>query len=381
MQSDKKYQVLIVAGEASGDGHASNLIKEVKALNPNIHFKGMGGKRMKDAGAEIIYDIDELGVIGLFEVLKKVPMLKRIQKHFLQIVTDEKPDLVVLVDYPGFNLRLAEKLKPLNVPVLYYILPQVWAWGRGRIKKMAELTDKMASIIPFEPELFKSAGGDCEFIGHPLIDKLDKFIPDKNFISSKKEKDKINIIILPGSRKNEINSIFPKMVKTAEVLSRNYKNKSLKFFISIAETIPPEIVKKYLSNAEFDYEIFHDHIYDYLSFADFGIVTSGTATLETGLFSVPMVILYKTSWLTYFLAKFLVKVDNIGLINIIAGKRLAMEFIQRLNPTEISDSIIKQLNSQEELDRIRNELKIVREKLGDPGASGNGANLLIKMLK
>ncbi len=373
-------KVLIVAGEASGDIHGANLVKAVKELNSDIKFFGMGGNQMKSAGVEILYHIKEFGVVGLFEVLKKVPALKKIQKHFISIIENENPDLVILIDYPGFNIRLAEKINGMNTKILYYILPQVWAWGKGRIEKMAHLTDAMASIIPFEPEIFNKVGGNCTYIGHPLIHRIETYKFNQDLINSLKSGEGKNILILPGSRMNEIEKIFPAMVKTAEIINSKMQDEKVTFYISVAETIDTEEISKRLKGINFKFKLFTENLYEHLKAADFAMVTSGTATLETALFNLPMVLLYKTSALTYFLARSLVKVDNIGLVNIISGKKIVNEYIQSLNPSVIADEIIQLIQAPEKLEAIKRELLKVQNKLGKKNASENGAKMLLSML-
>ncbi len=373
-------KVLIVAGEASGDIHGANLVKAVKKINSDIKFFGMGGNQMKAAGVEILYHIKEFGVVGLFEVLKKVPALKKIQKHFISIVENEHPDLVILIDYPGFNIRLAEKIKGKGSKILYYILPQVWAWGRGRIEKMAYLTDAMASIIPFEPEIFNKFGGNCTYIGHPLIHRMETYTFNHDLIKTLKNREGKNILILPGSRMNEIEKIFPVMVKTAEVINSKMQGEEVTFYISVAETIDKDEISKRLKGVNFRFKLFTENLYEHFKSSDFAIVTSGTATLETALFNLPMVLLYKTSGLTYSLAKLLVKVDNIGLVNIISGKKIVNEYIQKLNPSVIADEIIQLIKAPEKLEAIKRELLKVQNKLGKKNASENGAKMLISML-
>lgn len=373
-------KVLIVAGEASGDIHGANLVKAVKKLNSDIKFFGMGGNQMKAAGVDILYHIKEFGVVGLFEVLKKVPALKKIQKHFISIVENEHPDLVILIDYPGFNIRLAEKLKGKNTKILYYILPQVWAWGKGRIEKMAYLTDAMASIIPFEPEIFNKFGGNCTYIGHPLIHRIESYTFNHDLIKRLRNREGKNILILPGSRMNEIEKIFPVMVQTAEIINSKMQDEKVTFYISVAETIDKAEISKRLKGVNFKFKLFTENLYEHLKSADFAVVTSGTATLETALFNLPMVLLYKTSGLTYSLAKLLVKVDNIGLVNIISGKKIVNEYIQSLDPSVIADEIIQLIQAPEKLEAIKRELLKVQNKLGKKNASENGAKMLISML-
>ncbi len=373
-------KVLIVAGEASGDIHGANLVKAVKKLNSDIKFFGMGGNQMKAAGVDILYHIKEFGVVGLFEVLKKVPALKKIQKHFISIVENEHPDLVILIDYPGFNIRLAEKLKGKNTKILYYILPQVWAWGKGRIEKMAYLTDAMASIIPFEPEIFNKFGGNCTYIGHPLIHRIESYTFNHDLIKRLRNREGKNILILPGSRMNEIEKIFPVMVQTAEIINSKMQDEKVTFYISVAETIDKAEISKRLKGVNFRFKLFTENLYEHLKSADFAVVTSGTATLETALFNLPMVLLYKTSGLTYSLAKLLVKVDNIGLVNIISGKKIVNEYIQSLDPSVIADEIIQLIQAPEKLEAIKRELLKVQNKLGKKNASENGAKMLISML-
>ena len=309
-----------------------------------------------------------------------MPALKKIQKHFISIVENEDPDLVILIDYPGFNIRLAEKIKGKKTKILYYILPQVWAWGRGRIEKMAYLTDAMASIIPFEPEIFNKFGGNCTYIGHPLIHRIESYTFNHDLIKTLRNREGKNILILPGSRMNEIEKIFPVMVQTAEIINSKIQDEKVTFYISVAETIDKEEISKRLKGINFKFKLFTENLYEHLKAADFAIVTSGTATLETALFNLPMVLLYKTSGLTYSLAKLLVKVDNIGLVNIISGKKIVNEYIQSLNPSVIADEIIQLIQAPEKLEAIKRELLKVQNKLGKKNASENGAKMLISML-
>ncbi|MCK4665808.1 lipid-A-disaccharide synthase, partial [Candidatus Dependentiae bacterium] len=293
---------------------------------------------------------------------------------------NEHPDLVILIDYPGFNIRLAEKLKGKNTKILYYILPQVWAWGKGRIEKMAYLTDAMASIIPFEPEIFNKFGGNCTYIGHPLIHRIESYTFNHDLIKRLRNREGKNILILPGSRMNEIEKIFPVMVQTAEIINSKMQDEKVTFYISVAETIDKAEISKRLKGVNFKFKLFTENLYEHLKSADFAVVTSGTATLETALFNLPMVLLYKTSGLTYSLAKLLVKVDNIGLVNIISGKKIVNEYIQSLDPSVIADEIIQLIQAPEKLEAIKRELLKVQNKLGKKNASENGAKMLISML-
>lgn len=369
-------RVMIIAGEASGDLHGSGVVRELKRLSPNIDVYGVGGDKMKQEGMDIIYDIRELGFMGFAEVLKHIPFIKTMQYTLEQIVKFKRPDVLVLIDYPGFNLRFAHIAKRYNVKIVYYISPQVWAWHRSRIKKIRECIDKMLVILPFEVELYHAEGVDAEFVGHPLLEVLETKLDRKNF--SKRfglDNQKKFIALLPGSRKQEIDNIFPEMLSAALMINEKRN-------IEIVVGVAPTLDEKYFQTF---YNLKGVHLikgltYEVMANADFAFVTSGTATLETACFQTPMFVLYKTSWLTYLIGRVLVRVKNIGLVNIIAGRRIVPEFIQyKANAKTLAKSALKLLDDEKQLTEMKSDLTMVRGMLGSAGASQRVAERIIQM--
>ena len=351
-------KILIIAGEVSGDSHAAALIDELKKINSDLNYWGIGGNALKKRGMHLFYSIDQMAFLGIGEVIRHLPFIRKVHNYIVEWAKKEKPVLAILVDYPGFNLKIAKSLYKLKIPVVYYISPQLWAWGQGRVEKMRRFVKKLLVLFPFEKKFYAEHSIDAQYVGHPLVDRHFKKLPE-NF--KKIEKGKIKIGLLPGSRKQEISSLLPTMVKCAEVL----KNDAI---IDKAEILCVDHIRDDFIN------LFKGELSEVLPTYDTVFVASGTATLECGYYCVPMVIGYKVNFLTYFLARRLVKIKNIGLVNIVAEKDVATELIQ--NDFHVNNAVreLKKLLSQEPNLQKRNELKIIREKLGDPGASERAAH-------
>jgi lipid-A-disaccharide synthase len=365
--------IFFVAGESSGDSRAEEIISELKALDPQYTFHGLGGKKMADCGVSILFDLPSVAVVGFTDVLKKYFFFRKIFYMALRHIKETRPEAVVLVDYPGFNLRLAKKIKEIGIPVIYYVSPQVWAWANWRVKKIVRIVDKMLVILPFEVDVYKKTALDVEFVGHPLVDS---FLPTDDPLKIKKdlaiEKKSPIISILAGSREHEVTRILPTLVRAAEELQK-IKPES-HFLISHAPHLSEAFYTTILKNTTISYTLIQRTIHDLIVASDFCWVTSGTATLETALGLTPYIIVYKTSWLTYMIAKFLVTIPCIGLANIIAGKKVIPEFIQNdAHPETIAHETKFILDSPEARTKIIQELQKVKEKLGKPGGAKRAA--------
>jgi len=373
-------KIVIIAGEASGDLHASSLIRELKKMNSNLEMFGIGGDRMRREGVELIFHIDKLSFMGFFEVIKRLSFIRGVMKKMTSMIETRRPDLAILIDYPGFNLRLAKKVKNLGIPVVYYISPQVWAWGGNRVKRMQNLIDQMVVIFPFEKEIYERFNIDCEFVGHPLLEVTRPILPLEDF--QKKfdiRKNDVVVGLLPGSRWQEVEKILPIMFESSELLKTRIKN--LKVLLGLAPTIKKEKMEDLLTQAGFGAKIVENLTYDLMKHADILLITSGSATLECAILGTPFLVLYKTSLWTYLLAKSLISIPNIALANVVAGKRIVPEFIQnRAVPNQISEEMYGILTDRERYKAIENELKKVKQKLGEEGASKKAAEIVMQML-
>jgi lipid-A-disaccharide synthase len=376
MKSTNK-NILIIAGEASGDLHGSALIGELKKIDSSINVFGIGGDKMKDSGMNVLYSIDKLAFLGFTEVIKHIPFIKKVQREILRLVKEKEIKNAVLIDYPGFNLSLAKKLKESGLYIFYYISPQIWAWGAGRIKKIKSLINKMIVVFPFEEELYRKNKVDVEFVGHPLLDRIneyDLFSRDEFFNKFNLELTKDILLIFPGSRENEITQIFPIAIKAAEKLTNEF---NLQTIVACADNIDINIFNKLGKNH--NYKIIKGFNYDLMNLAKIGIIKSGTSTLEAGLFSLPMVIVYKTGLLTYLIGKKLIKLDTIGMANIIAGERIVPELIQKkVNIKNIYLECKIILSDNELYSSIKSRLSLLKEKLGQLGASRKAAQIIYR---
>jgi len=377
----KPKNILIVAGEASGDLHAADLINEIKKLEPQIKFFGLGGEKMQEQGVDLSFNMTELAVVGLFEVLRNLNKFKKIFHDLLRKVDAKKPDLAILVDYPGFNLRLAEELKKRNIPIIYYISPQVWAWGGGRIKTIKKLVRRMIVFFKFEEDLYKIRGIPVSFVGHPLIEHvktttnkeelLRKFnIPDSQF----------TIALLPGSREKEVKNMLPIMLDTATLLYRELPG--VKFLILRSSTVKEELFNHLLAGYRLPVYTLHNMTYDGLAASDFAVVTSGTATLETAILGIPMVIIYKVSFLSWLCLRMIIKVPFIGMVNIIAKQCIVPEFIQyHARPKMIAHYVKETLTNPQKLDNIKRLLLDIKTHLGEKQATNRAAHVILEELE
>lgn len=364
----------LIAGERSGDLHASNLIKALKQLDPNAEFQGFGGDEMQRAGVTISVHYRDLAVMGFLSLATSIFRILRYLKFCKADILAFKPDAVILVDYGGFNLRLAPFVKANQIPVLYYIPPKVWAWNQKRTYKLKQSIDKVYSILPFEKEFYQRFQYEVEYVGNPVLDATQSFKPRNDFYSFYKlNPDKKLVALLPGSRAGELKRIVPLM---AEVVSAN---PNIQFALAAVNNLSIELYNglRGLPNVTW----VEEDAYNILTHADAAIVTSGTATLETGIFKVPQVVVYKTGQLEYWLVKSLVKVKFISLVNLIAGKRVIHEFIQHdANATMLNQELNRLLFDTDYIDTIQRDYESMYQMLNTGSASKNAARLINEYL-
>jgi lipid-A-disaccharide synthase len=376
----------MVAGESSGDLYGSKVVETIAARSPQITFYGIGGKEMKGKGVRLLASSDELAVVGVTEVLAKAGKIWKAWRGMRHLIKDQKPNLAVLIDYPGFNLRLAKLFHTHAVPVLYYVSPQVWAWRPGRIKKIAKRVSKMAVILPFEAPLYKKAGVDAEFVGHPLLDILDIGLTR---VAARRRlgvsHDALLIGLLPGSRGHEVKGLLPPLIGAAKLLQRDFP--SARFIIPLASAIRREEVQELITRAAqgtqdtIPLTIVEGKTFEVMKAADCLLVVSGTATLEGAIAGAPMVIIYRLSPLTYLLGRMLVKVRCIGLANIVVGKKVVPELLQgEVTPQRIAHEAKVILQDAARQKAIKSEFQRVRHKLGGRGASRRVARLALQMM-
>jgi lipid-A-disaccharide synthase len=381
MPERRTKKILIIAGEASGDLHGSNLVREVGKLDPSAQFYGVGSKRMREAGVRILADASEISVVGLTEVLlhiRKILGVMRLLKSFLR---EERPDFLILIDFPDFNIRIGKAAKKLGIPILYYISPQVWAWRKGRVKQIAELVKAIVVVFPFEIGLYQSAGVDVRYAGHPLIDVVHSgYSPDEARRELGLAPDRRTVALLPGSRTKEITHLLPDILGAARLLQEKFSD--LQFVLPVAPTLDRDFIAAYCARCGVPIRIVDGRVYDALRASNAAIVASGTATLETGLMAVPMVIVYRISRLSYLIGRLLVDAEDVGLVNIVAGKRIVPEFIQdEVTPQNIAAAASRMLSDPAYSDKIRSGLAEVRKQLGDAGASARVAAVVMEVLR
>ncbi|MCW8901959.1 MAG: lipid-A-disaccharide synthase [Gammaproteobacteria bacterium] len=379
-ETDNK-RVMIIAGEASGDLHAAKLVREVHQKSKNIQFYGIGGKNMVEAGVETLVDSADLAVVGLFEVLAHWNTISAALKKMQHLLRTDPPDLLVLTDYPDFNLRLAKTAKECGVKVLFYISPQVWAWRQKRVFKIREIVDMMAVVFPFEESFYKKFNVPVRFVGHPLIDEVhasaDQIDLRNEFLL---DNDKPVIGLFPGSRHSEIKRLLPIIVESAKRIM-SVKPDS-QFVIPVASTLKEEDILPYFEGTEFDMRIIHHRSHDVMQVCDAIITVSGTVTLEIALMQKPMVVINKISAFSYFFVSRMLKISHIALCNIVANKRIVPELIQNnAQPDKIANTLCELINNQEVRATIISELGEIKEKLSDDKLKTDLSTLLIDMLE
>ncbi len=389
----KAPRVMIVAGEASGDLHGGALARALLEKNPSLQLIGFGGDAMRQAGVDVFFDIEQLAVVGLSEVLFHLKTLIQAYRTACRLLK-EKVDLLVLIDYPDFNLRLAKSAKQLGIPVVYYVSPQIWAWRSGRIKTIAERVDQMLVILPFEKELYASENIPCEFVGHPLLDEvLQKGIPfsaetpsaeasqKKDYLSEKGlDPLALTVGLLPGSRKREVLSHLPVMLEGMALLAKNFPG--LQVLIPVASSLPQGLIEELVRSSPLPVRCVRGEVYEVMRASQIVVVVSGTATLQGALAGTPMVIIYKLSWITYQIARLLIPLKWAGLANIVAAKPFIPELIQsNVTPENIAGELGRLLKDKIEHEKMRQGLKAVAKRLGTAGASKRAASVIYQILE
>jgi len=372
--------IMIIAGEASGDRHGAKLVDAMLARDKSLFFCGIGGRSLKRAGVRVLVESETLSVVGITEVVFKIPALLKGMTTAKRLLKSLKPDLLIIIDFPDFNLYVAAVAKKIGIPVLYYISPQVWAWRPNRIRKIGRVVDHVAVILPFEEEHFKKHNIPVTFVGHPLLDTEQELFPVQTDKNSGPGKNQV-IGLLPGSRTKEIFHNLPAMIGSADILNRRLTNG--RFVISVAPSIKKGDIKKVLekSKTKIQFELSGGGVENVFKQSSLVVAASGTVTLEAAIFGTPMIIIYKISSVSYWLARALIRVGHVGLVNLIAGKEVVPELLQSdASPENIADAVLKMLKNTQDMETLKDELTDVKNILGGPGAAKRVADIALTML-
>jgi len=373
-------KIMLVAGEVSGDLHGAHLVEAIHRVDSEIQFLGMGGKDLERMGMKLLYHFQELSVVGITEVFFKLSSVVKALRVLKQSLDQEKPDLVILIDFPDFNLRVAKIAHRREIPILYYISPQVWAWRSKRIKIIARLVKKMIVLFPFEIPLYKAAGVDVEWVGHPLLDivrpTLSREVAFQQFGLDPKRR---TIGLLPGSRKHEVERLLPPLLASAHLLQKEIPD--LQFIIPLAPGIPQAILSSQMKNISIPIKVVEGFTYDMMNLSELLITASGTATLEGAILGKPMIIIYRVSLPSYWIGRALIRVKHIGLVNLVAGREIVPELIQKdVNPETITEEALHILKNPVLCQRMIESMAEVRQNLGEPGAAQRAARIVCSML-
>ena len=378
-------KIMIVTGEASGDLHGANLFRALQAKLPGLKACGMGGHELASLGMEILFDAAKVSVVGIVEVLSHLKDILKALQVLRRRLSEDRPDLLILIDLPDFNLMLARKAKALGIPIFYYISPQVWAWRSGRTRTIKKRVDKIGVILPFEEDFFKKYGVDAEYVGHPLLDTVRVSEDRKAFLSRHDlAADSTCIGLLPGSRKREIASLLPIFLAAARLMQKRSTHR-LTFLLPQASTITSRDLDDAglpLFQQELDIRIVKEDRYTMMAACDAVMAASGTVTLELAILQVPMVVCYRLSPLTFRLAKMMVKLDHFSLVNLIAGCTAVPELLQdEVTPENIAGELMALLTIPEKMHTMKTALQGIKDKLGEAGASEKAAAVAIRLLQ
>jgi lipid-A-disaccharide synthase len=372
-------KIFWLAGENSGDLHASLVLKELTKRNPDWENFGVGGPGMQQFGFRSIFPFERFSVMGFWEVLKHISFFLKVAKSIKKIFVSNPPDLVVLVDYPGLNMRIAEMAFELNIPVLYFISPQFWAWKYKRIHKMKKFTKQIAFILPFEEKYFVKHNVTARYVGHPIAEEIEVILDKKQFAEKHKlDPDKTWLGFLPGSRGNEIKKMLPEYLQTI----KEFDADKHEFLISKAHSVPDKLFNDILQKEpDIKSNIIDSDRYEMMQHCDLLVVTSGTATIETAYIGTPFIIVYKTSRISYQVGKRFIKIDRIGLPNIVLDKSIIPELIQdEVNPINIAENLKNILTSKNEYKRISDDLKNLHEILGSRSVSNEVSTIIEELI-
>jgi len=374
---ENKKKVMIIAGEASGDSHGARLVKAMLKFNKRLLFFGIGGEAMKAAGVEIRVNYAAMAVVGLSEVFVKLGSLLRALRIAKRDLRKRRPDLLIVIDFPDFNLHVATTAKKLGIPVLYYISPQIWAWRVGRLKKIRKAVDHMIVIFPFEEDFYRRSNIPVTFVGHPLLDHTPPAVGSNHPRDS--ETDGVVIGCLPGSRNEEVRRLLPVIARASEIISRHVSRP--RFTIPLAPSVNRTMVEQILRGTPSRFHLVSNRLHEVFEQSTLLITASGTVTLEAALAGTPMIIIYKVSGFSYWIGKHLIRVKHIGLPNLIAGRCIAPELIQhKASPENIARHALALLRNQTTLQEMHCQLIHTAQTLGSPGASERAAELALSML-
>ncbi|MBD3296265.1 MAG: lipid-A-disaccharide synthase [Candidatus Omnitrophica bacterium] len=371
---DKK-NILIIAGEHSGDQRAGEMVKELRSLMPDLDLWGIGGDLMRDNGVELIEHVRNLSLVGIWDVIKNIFTIKEQFAKVMEEVDRRQPSMAILVDYPGFNLRIAERLHKKGIPVVYYIIPQIWAWGMNRVRRLQSYVDKALVLFPFEKTLLEEHSVDAEFTGHPILDRVPSGGDTEAPVG-----DEPVCALLPGSRNAEVSRLLPAMLDAAAIIRQRFP--SSRFVLGECSSVAPALYEKPLSeHPELDIRKMKDDTVAALLPCNMAIVASGTATLETAIMEKPLVIVYKAPLLMSLPYRLIAKSPFLGLVNIIAGKEVAPELLQKeATPEKMAEALLSVAMDPAERSGMIANLKKVREALGEKGAAKKAARAVERFL-
>ena len=370
-------KVMICAGEASGDLHGASVADALKSMQPEIELYGMGGSNMRAAGVDIVYDFADIGVMGFVEILRNLPMFYRLRKFLSRIMDEHRPDVLVLIDYGGFHMALAQVAKKKNIPVVYYICPKAWVWGKWRAKAIAGWVRKVAAIFPFEADIYREAGASVEFVGHPLLDivrpTMDRAAAYRHFGA---DPDRPLLLLLPGSRYQEVSSLLELMLAAARKVKEQLPD--CQFYMPVASTIPMARIESAVQASGVPVTFTRNSTYNLMQIADCAIAASGTVTLEAALMGLPSVIIYRVKTATYWLIRVVANVSHVGLPNIVVGRRILPELIQNdVTADSVSFETLRLMTDPATKAQVKADLQEVRVKLGQPGAVRRVAHIVL----
>jgi lipid-A-disaccharide synthase len=380
-RTDPGPRVMIVTGEASGDMHGANLIKAMRGLAPDLQVCGMGGPELLAQGLEPLYDATKLSVVGLSEVFSHLGDIRAALRILGERLDRDRPELLILIDLPDFNLMLAKHAKRLGIPVFYYISPQVWAWRSGRVRKIKRLVDRLAVILPFEQEFYRQRGMRVDFVGHPLLDTVKAEMSRTEFLHNHdlSQNTRPVVGILPGSRSREFRTMLPIFLEAARLLEKDLG--PITWLVPVAATLSDELLEESgLRDCDLDVRAIRGNRYELMAACDAVMAASGTVTLELGILGVPMVVAYRVSPLTHFLGHRLIKVKYAALVNLVAGREVVPELLQNAaTPVNIAQALKPLLADRQRRSGMQEELRQVVAGLGEPGASGRAAAIALEL--
>ena len=372
-------RLLLSCGEASGDLYAGALTRELRALAPGVTVSGLGGPQFAAAGGKLIADYRGLAVTGLTEAIAKIPRSLSTLRRLVDCARDERPDALIVIDFPDFNFPLARRIQRLGLPIVYYISPQLWAWRPGRMKTMRQIADRVLVIFPFEEAIYRDAGVPVEFVGHPLLDLAKPSRSRRDFLLERAlPTEAPTVALLPGSRSNEVARILSNLAAAAELIRARVP--AVQFLLARAPDLDDRLFDIVVGRRPAGVTIIEGETDAVLASADVAVVASGTATVQSALHDTPMVIVYRLSPITYHVGRRLVSLDTFGMVNLVAGEKIVPELIQRaFTPEAVAAEVVSMLTDHVRVAKIRKGLARVREKLGGPGASRRTAEAILRV--